>query len=149
MKIYLATSWRNIYHAAVLDELRHAGHQVYDFKNPGPGVTGFAWQQCDPDLATHLTVERLRRVLAHPIAVAGFGHDYRAMMEADACVLLLPSGMSAHLEAGWMGGLGKFVAICAPEIREPELMYKCFDDDAGNTPIFSTAAEVIDYLEQW
>jgi hypothetical protein len=147
VKIYLASSWRNSYQASVLHDLRWAGHEVYDFKNPEPGNTGFGWKQCDPGLIDDLTVDRMRRVLAHPVAVAGFQHDFRAMQWADTCVLLLPSGMSAHLEAGWFSGAGKRVVVCAPEIREPELMYKCFDE-AGATPIFASASEVIAHLNR-
>ena len=88
---------------------------------------------------------RLRAALAHPVSEAGFGHDIGAMRWADACVLLLPSGMSAHLEAGWFAGAGKRVVICAPEMREPELMYKCFDF-RGETPIYGSVGEVIDFL---
>lgn len=153
MMIYLASSWRNAYQAATLAALRAAGHEVYDFKNPEPGNTGFSWKQCDPDLMSDLTAERMRRVLAHPVARSGFGFDYRAVEWADACVLLLPSGNSAHLEAGWIGGRGKPVVVCAPEIREPELMYKFFDDQHGaidegdtETPIFATVEEVIAHL---
>ena len=143
MKIYLASSWRNAYQADVLASLRAAGLDVYDFKNPAPGNTGFGWKQCDPGLVDDLTVARLRRVLAHPVAVAGFDHDFNAMKWADACVLLLPSGMSAHLEAGWFAGAGKPVAVLAPEIREPELMYKMFDSPRGATPLFTMVTEVV------
>lgn len=154
-KIYLASSWRNLYQPTVLAALRAAGHEVYDFKNPTPGNSGFGWQQCDPDLKSDLTVERMRRVLAHPVAQAGFDCDYNAMKWADCCVLLLPSGMSAHLEAGWFAGMGKPVAVIAPEIREPELMYKMFDrfvgkpngiGDEWQTPMFATVDEVIAHL---
>ena len=148
MNIYLASSWRNAYQADVLAALRAAGHAVYDFKNPAPGNTGFGWKQCDPGIVTDLTVERLRRVLAHPVAVAGFKCDFNAMGWAHACVLLLPSGMSAHLEAGWFAGAGKRVAVLAPEVHEPELMYKCFDDVDGATPLFATVPEVLAHLEQ-
>ena len=147
MKIYLASSWRNAYQPSVLQCLRAEGHDVYDFRNPAPGNTGFSWRQIDPELTTSLTVERLRRVLAHDIAEAGFKCDYDAMQWADACVLLLPSGMSAHLEAGWCAGRGKPVVVLAPEIREPELMYKCFDV-GGRTPLFSTVEEVIAHLAE-
>lgn len=147
MKIYLASSWRNPYQPAVLAILRAAGLDVYDFRNPAPGNTGFGWSQCDPDLKDDLTVERMRRVLAHPVAVDGFGHDFRAMQWADACVLLLPSGMSAHLEAGWFSGAGKPVVVLAPEIREPELMYKCFDV-GGVTPLYARTLEVIEHLRK-
>lgn len=160
MKIYLASSWRNKYQADVLSSLRSALFEVYDFKNPAPGNTGFGWKQCDPNLDMNLTVENLRRVLSHPVAVAGFKCDLDAMKWADACVLLLPSGMSAHLEAGWFSGKGKPVAVLAPEIREPELMYKLFDtrDAWGKrgehalplsdweTPLYETVDEVIVYL---
>lgn len=143
MKIYLASSWRNTYQSESLVLLRAAGHEVYDFKNPEPGNTGFGWKQCDPGLVDDLTVDRMRRVLAHPVACAGFKCDFDAMQWADVCVLLLPSGMSAHLEAGWFAGTGKPVAVLAPEIREPELMYKCFDTPRGFTPMFATVDEVV------
>jgi hypothetical protein len=150
MRIYLASSWRNPYQADVLAQLRNAGFDVYDFKNPAPGNTGFAWRNCDPDLRENLNAERMRTVLAHPIAQEGFEYDYNAMLRADACVLLLPSGLSAHLEAGWMSGAGKCVVVLAPEIKEPELMYKLFDGDVrGPTPIYDTVDGVISHLTGW
>lgn len=33
-KIYVASSWRNKYFPEVVDALRAAGHQVYDFCKP-------------------------------------------------------------------------------------------------------------------
>ena len=50
------------------------------------------------------------------------------MRWCDACLLLLPSGRSAHLEAGWSLGAGKAVAVLChycldPDEFEPELMY--------------------------
>ena len=33
-RIYVASSWRNKYFPEVVDALRAAGHQVYDFRNP-------------------------------------------------------------------------------------------------------------------
>lgn len=146
MKIYLASSWRNVHQPAVLAALRAAGHDVYDFRNPAPGNSGFSWRRIDPGLQAEPSARRLRHVLAHPIAAQGFAFDFDAMKAADVCVLLLPSGMSAHLEAGWMSGAGKGVVVLAPEMREPELMYKCFDDAAGSTPLFETVAEAIEHL---
>ena len=52
-------------------------------------------------------------------------------MWADACVLVLPCGRSAHTEAGWMAGHGKKVVVYIPKMEEPELMYKLFDKVAG------------------
>lgn len=144
MRIYLASSWRNTYQPTVLAELIAAGHEVYDFRHPAPGNTGFGWSQTIDRPITDAAT--LLEALAHPRAVEGFGFDYRAMQWADACVLLLPSGNSAHLEAGWFAGRGKPVAVLAPMLKEPELMYKCFDDSDGPTPLFATTAEVIAHL---
>lgn len=150
MKIYLASSWRNTYQPAVLAQLRDVGFEVYDFRNPGPGKTGFAWRQCAEGPIDD--ADKMRTVLAHPVAVAGFKLDFDAMKWADVLVLLLPCGRSAHLEAGWAAGAGKPVVVLAPELPEPELMYKCFEDEsideaARSTPIFKTLEEVIDWLE--
>lgn len=145
LRIYLASSWRNEYQPTALAALRAVGHEVYDFRNPAPGNTGFGWKQCDPELKENLTADRMRRVLGHPVAQAGFDLDFGAMKWADVCVLLLPCGNSAHLEAGWFAGQGKQVVVFAPEIREPELMYKLFDHGFP-TPLFGQYNEVTDYL---
>ncbi len=51
------------------------------------------------------------------------------MKAADICVLCLPCGRSAHLEAGWMKGAGKkVIAYIHPgEGIESELMYGILD----------------------
>ena len=33
-KIYVASSWRNVYYPEVVTRLREAGHEVYNFRNP-------------------------------------------------------------------------------------------------------------------
>ena len=55
-----------------------------------------------------------------------------ALKWADTCVLVLPCGRSAHTEAGWMAGARKRVIAYIPEMVEPELMYKLFDQVVGN-----------------
>lgn len=145
MKIYLASSWRNAHQPHVLASLRAAGHDVYDFRNPAPGNIGFGWRQTiDRPIKTG---EDLLEALAHWRAQEGFDLDFGAMKWADACVLLLPCGNSAHLEAGWFAGQGKPVAVLCPELREPELMYKCFDDAAHRTPLFTDFGALVDHLE--
>jgi hypothetical protein len=130
MKIYLASSWRNPAQSEVLLALRNAGHMVYDFKNPKAGDNGFSWKEAGLPLSEEGTVtpRQLQKGLEHSRAVDGFQNDFGAMQWADAGVLLLPSGRSAHLEAGWMAGAGKPVFVLAPEKTvaqriEPELMY--------------------------
>lgn len=47
-RIYVASSWRNVYQPAVVDALRALpGCEVYDFRNPAPGDSGFAWSDID------------------------------------------------------------------------------------------------------
>jgi hypothetical protein len=122
MKIYLASSWRNTRQPLVLAALRAAGHEVYDFRNPRPGDKGFSWG----DIAAQWQGwdgASFREGLKHPVAQAGFKSDYDAMCWADAGVLLLPCGRSAHLEAGYFNGAKKKLFILLDEQQEPELMY--------------------------
>ena len=51
------------------------------------------------------------------------------MQWADACVLVLPCGRSAHLELGWFVGQGKATCVLhkADDPIEPELMAKMCD----------------------
>lgn len=132
-RIYLASSWRNVDYAAALFDLRAAGHEVYDFKNPAPGNTGFAWSQIDTavphgqwDIAHFV-----HHVLPHPASQDGFELDHAALDWCDTCVLLLPCGKSAHLEAGYSIGAGKeTIIVLRPNSDmtfEPELMYLLAD----------------------
>lgn len=121
MKIYCASSWRNLVQSRVVRMLRLAGHDVYDFRLP-PERTGFQWSEIDP-VWQHWTPEEFRSALDHPIARAGFASDMNALMGCDVCVLVLPCGRSAHLEAGFAAGAGKPVMVLLSQC-EPELMYR-------------------------
>lgn len=128
-KIYLASSWRNARQPTVLAALRHFGHEVYDFRNPAEGydnptgvTAGFKWSEIDPDWQ-QWTRETYITALGHPIAERGFQSDWQAMKWADTGVLLLPSGRSAHIEAGYFVGARKPLHILLSEEQEPELMY--------------------------
>lgn len=123
MKIYVASSWRNAYQQEVVQVLRDAGHEVYDFRNPPHGRGGFAWSDIDPNWLTW-TPRQWERALEHPLAVEGYRSDRDGMEWADMCVLVLPSGRSSHLEAGWFAGRGKPVIVFVPEAVEPDLMVK-------------------------
>ncbi len=126
-KIYVASSWRNEYQQAVVQLLRKYGHEVYDFKNPAPGVQGFSWSSVDVNWK-NWEVWQYIDALKHPMSERHFTLDFDGMKWADVCVLLLPSGKSAHTEAGWMKGAGKKVYAVIPESMEAELMYKLFDE---------------------
>lgn len=129
--IYVASSWRNQYYPEVVKRLREEGHQVYDFRNPPHGGTGFHWTDVDEN-AANWTFEEYAEGLHHPLAERQFEADLIALQKADTCVLVLPCGRSAHTEAGWMAGAGKRVIVYIPEMVEPELMYKLFDKVVGS-----------------
>jgi hypothetical protein len=141
MKIYVASSWRNNYQEDVVEALRNAGHEVYDFKNPPHGRGGFAWSEIDEDWEQWST-SGYAAALDHPIAVAGFNSDFDGMKWADCCVMLLPCGRSANTEAGWMKGAGKLVYVLSPVKQEPELMYKMHDG------IFADLPDLITHLDR-
>lgn len=121
-KIYVASSWRNESQGGVVQALRLDGHDVYDFKNPRPGDTGFRWSEIDPAWK-HWNPEEFRDALKHPVAESGFASDFSAMEWADEFCLVLPCGRSAHLEAGWAMGQGKRISLFIKDPLEPELMY--------------------------
>jgi hypothetical protein len=139
MKIYLASSWRNPSQPAAVQFLRGAGHEVYDFRNPPSGSNGFHWTEIDPDWQRWTPGEYLE-ALKHPIAEEGFASDFDAMAWADACVLIGPAGISAHLELGWCAGAGKHTAILFAG-GEPELMVKM----AGG--LFTELHKMSDWLD--
>ena len=130
-KVYVASSWRNQRQPEVVRALREAGHEVYDFKNPhatGPdrgrrGV-GFSWREVDPNWQSWTTSQYLD-ALEHEAAVDGFESDMDALRWADACVLVMPCGRSAHLEAGWAQGSRRqlIILLDSGTPAEPELMY--------------------------
>ena len=121
-RIYLASSWRNHNQPMMVDLLRRAGHEVYDFRNPPNGIPGFSWSEIDQKWQDWNAEEYRRHLTTHPIAARGYVSDLRGMEWADTCVLLLPCGRSAHLEAGWFCGRGKRCLILTQDGEEPELM---------------------------
>ncbi len=124
-KIYVASSWRNQRQQNIVKVLRDAGHEVYDFKNPREGDTGFQWSEIDP--AWQSWTKRQYAVMLHdPIANKGFANDFKAMQWADLFVGVQPFGRSASMEMGWAAGQGK-KTILLLENGEPELMVKMFD----------------------
>lgn len=126
-KIYVASSWRNEHQQSIVEKLRVWGCEVYDFKHPNGGL-GFQWSKID-DKWQDWSMEQYREAMNSEYARFGFYRDFNAMKDADTCVLCLPCGRSAHLEAGWMKGAGKKVIAYIPngERIEPELMYGLLD----------------------
>lgn len=118
LNIYVAASWRTPQQPAVVRALREAGHKVYDFRQDG-----FSWSQIG--MAENPTlVEYLTKLRTHPRAREGFDRDMAALVNCDACVLVLPSGRSAHLEFGYAIAAGKrTVVLFLEDPVVPDLMY--------------------------
>jgi hypothetical protein len=125
MKIYVCSSWRNPHYPQLLDLLKVAGHLPWDWRNPPTGGHGFKWEDTGAADYKHggtIRPDQWRKMLGHPVAVAGFASDMCGMEWCDIGVLLHPCGRSAHLEAGYIAGRGKKVHILCPADIEPDLM---------------------------
>ena len=83
-----------------------------------------------------------RSALDHVFSMRGFSNDWQAMCWADTGLLILPSGRSAHIEAGYFVGAHKKLIIYIPQAVEPELMYKMADH------ICLTMEEVLEALQK-
>ncbi len=140
-RIYVASSWRNTIQPSVVGTLREDGHEVYDFRNPAPGNKGFAWSEIDREWLGWKPEVFAELLHTHPVAAAGFALDKEALDWCDTCILVLPSGRSAHLEAGYTAGQGKDTYILLHEDKfEPELMYLL--GDGCSTEL----ADIIDWM---
>lgn len=114
-RVFVATSFSNAHHSMIQFALGHAKFDVFDFRNET-----FDWDNYTLD-----TVKDLNEVLATEKTVKAV-RDYNgsALMNCDACVLVLPSGISAHGEAMLALGLGKRVYVYAPNnYTDPQLLY--------------------------
>lgn len=118
MNVYVASSWRTSRQPEVVAALSAAGHTVYEFKNPAPGLLGFSWKHCEGDPPSW-SAEKTREVLAHPRAQRGFDADIDAMKRADAIAMVQPCGRSAALELGWGPGRAHSASRCSRTIRSP------------------------------
>jgi hypothetical protein len=126
MRIYVASSWRNLYQPTVVTTLRQQGWDTYDFRHPALGDDGFHWAEIDLGWQSW-TPAQYREALQHPLARVGFAQDRLALQMADVTVLVLPCGRSAHLELGYAAGMGQHTAVLMLEPQEPELMYRLCD----------------------
>lgn len=133
--VYVASSWRNPVQPGVIEALKAAGIDAYDFRNP-PNGAGFGWEEVMPGSIYRTDGQLVMprdfiRALSHERAIKGFEADFRAMHKADTFVLVLPCGRSAHLELGWAAGQNKRTAILLDDSAQPmtpELMYLMCDN---------------------
>lgn len=129
MRVYIAASWRTPQQPDAVALFREAGHEVYDFRD-----NGFGWREVDPAWPSWSHADYLM-ALVHPRARDGFLRDKAMLDSCDACVLLVPSGRSAHLELGYAIGKGKLSVVVLLETPVvPDLMYLLADRRAVTLP---------------
>lgn len=128
MKIYIASSWKNEKGAIKLAQyLRRWGHEVDCFCDPSCPRYIFHWTEFVN------TPEELQKYdalsfLDDERTVKAFLEDRKWLDWADAVVILMPCGKSAHLEAGYAVGQGKPVFAYGRFPKgEFDVMYGFFD----------------------
>jgi hypothetical protein len=110
--IYLIGSLRNPQVPLIANELRAAGHEVFDdWYSAGPEADD-KWRDYERGRG-----RTFQEALSGHAARNVFAFDHRHLERADAVVLVLPAGKSGHLELGWSLGKGKpgFVLLDSPD----------------------------------
>ena len=136
-KIYIASSWKNTQSVRNLAcSLREQGHIVFDFTDMGyrpPGLDKFVfdakeWAEHSGKNANEV---EYKDFLTWEPTQRAFKSDKAGIDWADVVILLIPSGRSSHLEAGYTVGAGKELYIFGDlPIGEFDAMYgfakQCF-----------------------
>ena len=107
MKIYIASSWKNAQIAVdIALYLRNIGHEIDCFADEYRGRYVFHFSEIGDketlDAKTFLQDERSQKA---------FREDKKWLDWCECCILILPAGRSSHLEAGYIKGQGKKLAI--------------------------------------
>lgn len=137
-KVYIASSWKNEASVKWMAAfLRSQGFEVDDFTDDSAGRFVFHYSELG-------NLEELDaiRFLQYEKAQRAFEEDKRMIDWADAVVLLLPAGRSAHLEAGYAKGRGKQLIIYQSDfpVGEFDVMYGFAD------LITSNVYAIVDHL---
>ena len=122
---FVAGRWRN--HLAireVVEKLRTAGKTVYCFVENEYDANGIKFEnnpEADAE-AMIATTERREDWQTNPTFREVFETDMQAERDAAAFILVLPAGLSAHMELGIAYGLGK-PCYAIGEIEKAETLY--------------------------
>ncbi len=111
-KIYIASSWKM--HLVAIDlakRLRAEGFEVDCFCDSTTGRYVFNFNEIFEIHGQHPEDWDAIRMLLEPQVQKAFAEDKKWLDWCDICILLVPSGRSAHLEAGYAKGSGKKLYI--------------------------------------
>ncbi|EDK72651.1 hypothetical protein TM7_0185 [candidate division TM7 genomosp. GTL1] len=135
----IAGRWRNKEAVQeVLDAVRAAGKTAYCFLENAYKGDKVEFHRNDDIEATMQSMEALNQ--DDPFVRRVFETDIQAERDAESLVLVLPAGISGHIEAGIAYGLGKPCYAVGP-LEKTETLYCVFDK------IFPTPSEFIKYVE--
>jgi nucleoside 2-deoxyribosyltransferase len=119
MIIYLIGSLRNPQVPVIANQLREAGHEVFDdWYAAGPEADD-KWRDYERGRG-HSYIEALGGLAADHV----FQFDKTHLDRSDAGILVLPAGRSGHLELGYLIGTGKPGYILLDDPERWDVMYK-------------------------
>lgn len=104
LRVYVAGSFNNICTCREAGgHIRDMGVQVYVFCDEDSHA--YAWSMA---LREEIQIDTLTPMTAveHDIVYKIYRAHMDELMRADVVVIILPCGKSAHLEAGWVKGMG-------------------------------------------
>jgi hypothetical protein len=124
MKIYLIGSLKNPHIPNIGKGLRDIGHDVFDDWHAGGPTADGEWQRFHRQRG-----DTYAQALKGKAARLHFEFDMHHLAAADAAILVLPAGKSAHIELCVMHGWSRptFVFFDA-EPAEWDLMYNIVDE---------------------
>ncbi len=127
-KIYLASSWKMAGFVIDLKKvLEKEGHEVDAFCDDSGRRVSFNWSMLEDTMTNEkLDIQNLDAIemLQHWRVIEAYNEDKKWLDWADTVILILPSGKSAHLEAGYAKGSRKSLFIFGGyEKGEFDVMY--------------------------
>jgi hypothetical protein len=139
-KVYTASSWRNQHYPDDVKAIHEAGFPLYDFRAANGG---FHW-------SCRTYEEYIRELETDPAVAAAFQRDKDGLDSCDVCVLILPCGVSAHLELMHVSDAGKPVIVKLDPVEplKPELMYKLLAVGSGGVQFVTSTEELIAALQE-
>jgi len=106
----------------VVRVLEALGLNAHNFRNLDDSKPVFQWDDigfCDYGSS-------IRASLKCSDAQASYHSDMAALASAQACLMVLPCGLSSHLVAGYAAGQRKRTAVFTLDELKQELMYNMF-----------------------
>ncbi len=139
MKIYLIGSLKNPVIPLIGKSLRALGHDIFDDWFAGGPTADAAWREYHQARG-----EGYAEALKGKAGDNAFKFDMHHLADANAAMLILPAGKSAHMELGVMHGWGRptYVYFGDGEPADWDLMYKIADE------VFFDCADIYNHFRR-